>query len=191
MPTERLKMYLYIDETGQETRGEVFVVAVLFVPADHRETLRQGLSEMEILTKKSVKKWNKSSPKRRLAYLEAVVPIIHSFSPVYYQVHGIGTDYLERTTETLVAAVKHSNLPPESDITVVIDGLKPQERQLVSRLLRSVALPYRREVRGGRDESDSLIRLADSLVGFVRHAHEKNPYALPLWNKFGRLFHRI
>ena len=66
MSTGRLKFYLYIDETGQETRGELFIVTVLLVPADNRENFREQLSEMELLSKKSIKNGTK---RHRIAVL--------------------------------------------------------------------------------------------------------------------------
>jgi len=41
-------------------------------------------------------------------------------------------------------------------------------------------------VRGIRDESDALIRLADSIAGFVRDAIEGKAYAQPLYQEATR-----
>ena len=55
---------------------------------------------------------------------------------------------------------------------IYIDGLSRTKRREYGARFRRVGLPVRR-VRGiTRDESNALIRLADSIAGFVRDALE-------------------
>ena len=50
-----------------------------------------------------------------------------------------------------------------------MDGLARSERQHFARRLRQQSIVVDK-VRGVKDESDALIRLADAIAGFVRHS---------------------
>ena len=56
--------------------------------------------------------------------------------------------------------------------TILVDGLARSERQRFARRLRQHRIVIDK-VRGLKDESDALIRLADALAGFVRHSIEE------------------
>jgi hypothetical protein len=60
--------------------------------------------------------------------------------------------------------------------TVLVDGLSNQtEVRHFTHILRSLRITIRK-VRGMKDESNSLIRLADALAGFVRDFIEGQLY---------------
>jgi len=191
MSTERQKLYLYVDESGQESQGEFFTVAVAMVNAKVKAEIEMALIQAERVAGKGLEKWVSISPVRRARYLESILPVLGSIAPIYYRKHGSGTAYLQWTTATVVAAIQHAQPEAFSHITVVIDGLNVKERQQVSRLLRQHTLPYRRDVRGGRDESSPFIRLADALAGFIRHVHRENSYATQLWKSYAQYFHQV
>ena len=50
------KLYCFVDETGQDTKGEFFLVAVVIKEAEDLETLQEKLSEIEKLSKKKTEK---------------------------------------------------------------------------------------------------------------------------------------
>ena len=64
--------------------------------------------------------------------------------------------------------------------TVVVDGLSRTEVPRFTRGLRSLRIAVHK-VRGTKDESDALIRLADALAGFVRDYLAGEPYAHELY----------
>lgn len=47
---EKTKLYCYVDETGQDTKGDVFIVSVV-IP-DDREAVLQYLEALEVRTGK-------------------------------------------------------------------------------------------------------------------------------------------
>ncbi len=65
------KFYCYIDETGQDTKSEVFVV-VAVVSEKEQNKLREKLMDIEKISKTGHRKWHKSKPERRLKYLQMV-----------------------------------------------------------------------------------------------------------------------
>jgi hypothetical protein len=61
----------------------------------------------------------------------------------------------------------HARATAPLSATVVVDGLGRPERHRFAAGLRKLGIAVRK-VRGARDQSDELIRLADAIAGFVR-----------------------
>jgi len=72
------KLYAFVDESGQETAGRLFVVSVLIL-AEEREALLQRLEVMEARSGKQNTKWQKTRHSYRRAYMEEIrnVPLFH------------------------------------------------------------------------------------------------------------------
>jgi hypothetical protein len=66
------KLYCYVDETGQDTLGELFIVAVVVSGAD-RDSLVAKLEEVERTSGKGRVKWMSSRHHARFAYIQAVL----------------------------------------------------------------------------------------------------------------------
>lgn len=164
----RQKLYCYIDETGQDTRGSLFIVSVI-VTAEEREPLRQALERIERLAKKGRRKWTDSREQNRMEYMREVLTTPACKGKLMYAVYRDTTDYLGRT----VLAVAHA-IPAytESDYeaTVFVDGLPKSQTRLFGSMLRRFRIRTKK-VRGVRKEqADALMRLADALCGFIRAA---------------------
>jgi hypothetical protein len=67
--TVATKLFCYVDESGQDTRGRLFIVSVV-VSSQEREELREVCAEFEQETGKGRLKWVDAEPRRRLAYLQ-------------------------------------------------------------------------------------------------------------------------
>lgn len=67
-------------------------------------------------------------------------------------------------------------------VVTIIDGLQRREQHQIGRELRQRHLIVDK-VRGIRDESEELIRLADAFAGFCRDAIENSPDATKLYEK--------
>src|SRR3989339_82060 len=65
------KIYCYVDESGQDTKGELFIVAIVVVGRD-RQLLRDYLRNIEKLTNKK-RKWSKTSKKVKEEYLTKII----------------------------------------------------------------------------------------------------------------------
>lgn len=110
------QLYCYVDESGQDTRGRLFVVSVV-IAGSERDRLRDLCERIEQTSLKGVWKWTRVSRERQMAYARQMVA----------------------------------------------------EPELRGKGIRT------RKVRGARDESDALIRLADGVCGLVRAAEEGQP----------------
>mgnify|MGYP006946108918 CR=1 FL=1 len=90
-----------------------------------------------------------------------------------YAVYRNEKDYLSSTVLATAQAIK-SNLGEKYQAVVFIDGLPKSEIRWFGTKLRHLGVNTEK-VRGVRkEESDSLMRLADAICGFVREASEGN-----------------
>lgn len=173
------KFYCYVDESGQDTQGELFIVAVVVV-TDEREQLRLVCTEIEAASHKGVRKWSKSNQERRLAYVEDVLRCQEFHGKLYFGLYQWTQDYLSATIQTIFTALSLSAMGKEFKATVLIDGLPRSTERTVALLLRRSGLLVQK-VRGIDEDSEPLIRLADALCGFVRSAREGNTPMLSLF----------
>lgn len=175
------KLYCYVDESGQETQGRLFIVAVVIVAAE-REAARMWLGQIETESGKGRKKWTKATRQQRRAYCErwASLPAWPGVSYAVRFEHT--TDYLGATTEAVAQALASRMGDQPYHATVLIDGLGKAERHRVASGLRSRRI-YADKIRGLRDESDEFIRLADALAGLTRDYHEGQMDLIPVFDK--------
>jgi hypothetical protein len=164
------KLYAYVDETGQETAGAFFLVAVV-VAGNDRDALIEWLSSVEQATGKGKTPWHKSRHQARQAYMERVLNEARLGGSVFYSVYPGTRAYHDLTLLTIAKALGERSGGQPYKVTVIIDGLQRSEIRLVSVGLRRIRVPIRK-VRGARDESHALVRLADAMAGFLRDAEE-------------------
>jgi hypothetical protein len=166
---EHQKLYAYVDESGQETQGRIFLVSVVVTGAT-REVLRHKLIAIERASGKHDKKWTKARLAERVAYMQAIVQsseFVDRISYAYYQDTRSYVDLMILST----AQALHAQGVEHLSATIIVDGLDRPERPRFAAGVRKLGIAVRK-VRGARDESDELIRLADAVAGFVRDALE-------------------
>jgi hypothetical protein len=165
------KLYCYVDETGQDTKGSFFFVSVVIMEQE-REQLEQMLEDIEQQSGKHKRKWSKSKPERRYAYIRAVLSEPYFIGRLYYRRVSNTTDYVQVTVETTAEAIiQHATVPYKA--TVIVDGLsKPEERRFAAGLRQRRVRTEK--IRGATDEADIFIRLADAVCGFLREALQDN-----------------
>lgn len=165
------KLYCYVDESGQDTRGKLFIVAVIVVGTDARDELIASLEVIEQETSKGQLKWSNTNRTRRVEYIRSIVNLQLLVRKINYAHYTDTLDYLPLTVSTIEKALRETG---EGDFTaiVLIDALPPSQARRIGNLLHQSGMPVKK-VRGvRREESDALIRLADSVCGWVRDSHE-------------------
>jgi hypothetical protein len=163
MPTQ--KLFCYVDETGQDTKGRLFVVSVV-VTAENRDELLNLCERIERETRKGKYKWGRAKHPRRLAYLRRVFAEPRFHGALRYAVFRKTPGYDLATLDAVAKALHQQPAPYTA--TVYIDALPPSKRQPYSQHLRGLGLSIEK-VRGiPRDESNALVRLADAVAGFAR-----------------------
>ena len=128
---KRERIDLYIDESGQNTKGELFVVAVVAV--ENNQVFRQHCETLERSSGKRTVKWRTAHEKRRLDYLRSIM--LHSSShkfKLFYSVSRETTDYDLATIDGIASAVRRLR-PIGSDVYVHVDGL-PKSKRKVTKL---------------------------------------------------------
>lgn len=172
------KIYCYVDETGQDTEGKLFIVVAIVVGKE-REALIKSLEEVEVTTGKTGKrraKWSRTKPMLKEKYLDSALNLKALKNKIYYRVFEDSRLYQDLTTIVIAKAINRYIEQAEIKkykATILIDGLEKNQAGKVSKSLRELGVKIRK-VRGLRDESSAIIRLADSLAGFIREADEDN-----------------
>lgn len=179
MPPSQMKLYCYVDETGQDPRGEVFIVVVVAV-GDEREALRQALKEIELASRKANKKWTRATQAQQAAYCAAMNQVGGLQNKVFFARFAKPTSYLDATVQTVRMALHRAASDQPVRAVVLIDGLEKNLRRKVKTLVRDELITVDK-IRGMRDESDEFIRLADSVAGLIRAHLESERFATPLF----------
>lgn len=167
------KLYCYVDETGQDTRGSFFLVSTLVLGTE-RDELGDILEAIEQQSSKGKVKWMKSRDKARQVYIEAILAERACQGRLAYAVYRNSTDYLRHTAATTQRAIARQVIEPDYKATIVVDGLEGKQEQNFRNLIREYGVRFK-TVRGVKDEANAFVRLADMLSGFVRaglHDHE-------------------
>lgn len=173
MPTPCKRLYCYVDESGQDTAGDFFVVSIL-VTGDERDALLKQLLEIERQSKKRNIKWHKANYRYRLAYIDLLTKLPILEGKIFYEIYDEGKDYLAYTSDATAKTLRHKRADA---FTIYIDGYREAELTNFKRHLRpSVKVPT--QIRGvKRDENNVFIRLVDAICGLVRDAQEDDKQA--------------
>ena len=174
------KLYCYVDETGQDTAGDFFLVSVV-VTEDEQESFNIQLERIEAETGKHKIKWHKTSASRRIAYIKAVLARPVFQRTIFFSHYRSSKAYVELSVLTTAKAV-FQRAQDDYRATIIVDGLSRSEVRRFSGELRKLRV-HVRKVRGAKDESEPGIRLADAFAGFLRDAIEGKDYTPDLYEE--------
>lgn len=145
------KLFCYVDETGQDTRGELFIISVV-ITAEERDQLVQICEQMEQLTGKGRVKWIKAQHHRRIAYLRQLIELPLLNQKIIYGIYHNTQDYVSLTVRTIALALRATG-ERQYKVTILIDGLpRTQERTVGLALLAQQAKV--KKVRGVKKEEN-------------------------------------
>ena len=176
------KLYCYVDETGQDTKGELFLVAVVLKHAADIAKFRQILEDIEDKSGKHKRKWTKTPNFIKLKYLRMILEQNKLRNSIFYSVYHQTKEYTSLVSLTIAKSVLSQKLDDYS-ATIIIDGLNDSEVDQTRRELKNLNIHYSK-IRGMRDEQDALLRLADCMAGFIRDYAEKEAYTVSLFEEF-------
>lgn len=165
------KLYCYVDESGQDSRSEFFIV-VTVIAVDNQQELKDKLLKLERDSGFGRKKWHKSRSPERERFLDLVMKNNIGNGSIYYGHYKKPLPFflplLETLTKAIVATARDNYM-----CVIYVDGIdKKKSGELTNALrLKGVKTGY---VRSARDESEPLIRLADRWVGCIRASFENN-----------------
>lgn len=141
------KFFCYADESGQDTRGELFIVSVVISDRE-ADQLRQICEDIERDSHKGQRKWVKTAFNRRLAYMQQVVSHPNFAGKLNFAIYRDSLDYSAMTVQTIVRALSATG---ETDYkaTVFIDGLPRSLERFVGLQLRQQGISAKK---AGRQE---------------------------------------
>ena len=179
------KLYCYVDETGQDTKGKLFIVS-LVVTGSEKDELENKLIKLENTSGKRAKKWQKARKKERLAYITGIIDSHNFRNKLFYQYFDeVGTKYYYFTIFSIANLFTGKSQFAGSQVIITIDAIDKRTQRIASAELRRFGIKTDL-VRGKNDQSSALLRLADSTAGFVRDGIEKHPDYVKLYNKAKR-----
>lgn len=167
------KLYCYVDETGQDTKGGLFIVVAL-VTGNEKGELELFLENVEQKSGKGKRKWIKSRTKEKDKYLELALVPNYLKGKVFYRIQKNTKAYEAQTVIAIEQALRQyisSRNIKDYKTTIVIDGLSETVGLRVGSALRRAGIKTRR-VRGEKDESNALLRLTDTVAGLIRETEE-------------------
>jgi len=182
---DKLKLYCYADETGPDTKGKIFLVAVVITTSELREAIERSLEVVEEKSGKGILKWRLTSISKKQSYLNGILRIGALQGSLFYALYKDTKDYLKLVAKTLAKAIIDFSQNKDYQTTIYIDGLRKTEITEVVRFLSAESIK-RRKVKGLRDESSAYIRLADALAGFFRSYEEGESYTKDLFRLFSK-----
>jgi len=124
LPQPSQAIYAFVDETGQDTKGEMFIVSVV-VTDDEYDRINEALIEIEQRSNKRLDKWHKARFTARLAYLQAVIANPLLTGTIFFSHYTESQDYFELTVETTARAIQYKSAAIQP-ATIVVDGLSGQ-----------------------------------------------------------------
>lgn len=160
------KLYCYVDESGQDTSGALFLVSVVITGGAERDALRDLLYGIEKGSGKGVKKWTKTTSVQKKDYIQKVLGLSDFPGRIYFSQYTDTRTYVDLTILTTAKAI-HSHQGKDCGAVIFVDGLKRTERHHFAAGMRKLNIRVRK-VRGLRDEADVFIRLADAICGLIR-----------------------
>lgn len=141
------KIHCFVDETGQDTAGQYFIVSVVVAQED-REQLVELLETLEQETGKKATKWHKTSKETKKRFIEQVFKHQILQHKIYYSSHRNTTSYQELTVLTIAAAIHATRHQSKYKASIFIDGLQKSQVTVVTAKLRKIGVSTEK-VRGG------------------------------------------
>src|SRR3990167_5466066 len=167
------KLYCYVDESGQDTKGDWFLVAVIMLGVNI-DKIKLKLEKIERQSGKFTTKWHRSKHLQRTRYFDAIINLKELKYSLYYSIYKNTILFADLIALTTVKAINSQNLQ-NCLVQIVIDGLRKNQEKQFSASIRKLGIKTAK-VKGARDESDPIIRLADALAGLLRDYYEKKTW---------------
>ncbi len=178
------RLYAYIDESGQDTLGRLFVVGAVVIDREQRDSIREQLEALEGRSRKGRVKWHRARHAYRQAYVSDLSNVTRLSGSIFLSRFARTRRYHEATAEATARAIR-AKAEGTYRVRVVVDGLTGGERRRFIGVLRGLDIRPD-DVRGGREQSDAFLRLADALCGLVRDADDGQSWAIQALERLQR-----
>ena len=136
------KLYCYVDESGQDTGGRIFVVAIV-VTDENRDKLLELCEQLEKVSGKRRDKWGRAKHERRMQYLRNIFADDRFKEALCYSVYHQTIDYDTATIDAITKTVSWRKPTTKYTTLIYIDGLSKTKRREYGARLRRLGLPVR------------------------------------------------
>ncbi|MDO8511860.1 MAG: DUF3800 domain-containing protein [bacterium] len=168
------KLYCYVDETGQDARSSVFIVAVV-VSEQEQNTVRQQILKAEQESGIGLSKWSNAGQNRRIKFLNIALERNIGSEDLFYASYKKPIPFFFPMLDLTAKAIR-AKTKKEYKIKVYVDGIDRKKARELTNALRIGGISLEM-VKSRRDESEPFIRLADRWAGCVRAGLEGNKEA--------------
>lgn len=182
------KLYCFVDETGQDTKGEFFLVSIVLKEKEDLDDLEKKLLKVESSSGRFLK-WKKLSFGDKVQLLDELGKIPELKNAIYYSVYHDSLAYTPLISLSIAKAILAQD-KDKTISTVTIDGLSVKDREVVSHELKKLKIRYRK-IRGLKDEQSVFLRLAHVFANFLRDYKEKQKYTVPVFSKLKHVISEV
>ena len=135
------KIYCYVDESGQDTKGELFLVSVVLKNLYQLAELQKVLEAIENESRKHKRKWTKTSDPIKLKYLNLLLESGCLVGAVFYSAYHNTMEYTPLISLTIAKSIVAKKVKDYS-AAIIIDGLKGAETEYIRRQLKNLNIHY-------------------------------------------------
>ena len=155
---------LYLDDSGQQSKGRFFVVAGIAIERD-RAAISSTLCRVETISRKHLRDWHRTNAERRIAYLTSACSISALQGRVFYKIYAncADTNQMQLRADAVQDAI--AIFAHHSRRAIYYEGLTRASRESLEHGLRRCGLKC--EVRNGSFAKVPEVRLVDSLAGMI------------------------
>ena len=100
------RLYAYIDESGQDTLGRLFVVGAVVIDREQRDSIREQLEALEGRSRKGRVKWHRARHAYRQAYVSDLSNVTRLSGSIFLSRFARTRRYHEATAEATARAIR-------------------------------------------------------------------------------------
>jgi hypothetical protein len=104
---KRQKIYVYVDESGQDDASKVFIVVAVGVFGNERNILENTVIQLEDAMHTGRRKWNHAAHSRRVAFLTAVLDRNIAKGNIFFGVYPKPIHYFFPVVEIIEKTITH------------------------------------------------------------------------------------
>ena len=132
------KRYYFVDESGQDTFGRVFVVAISVIESNRHE-IETVCIEFEAASGKGRMKWHGSQSSKRLGFIRSIIEDTRFRGVLCYSTFSYisPTEFDSCTVAAIARTVELTRDEPRSSSEIYIDGLTTKKQGEYGKQLRS------------------------------------------------------
>ena len=169
----KIKINTFTDESGQDTKGKMFVVCTVITKSDKAREIEEKLLEVEKESGKT-KKWHDVGNKRKHSYIKLLLKnkILNEIQ-VYCSEYSNKKDYVNLIASHIAKSIFDYVKEEKYQAKIFIDKLDSKTMLNLKKEIKLFHIRYKK-IRGITDQSNPLIRLADAACGLKRDLINKN-----------------